>query len=73
MSGAPAIVFQHEFHRELIMADSDQGLHVVFFHLSDDILIELQTFFVRGVFISGRIDPAPADRETEYIEAHAGH
>ena len=69
----PAVVLLGKVSGHFIVADGDQRLDVLGEQIVDDVLIELQTLFVGGLFVARGEDAAPRDGEAVHAVAHLGH
>ena len=70
---AEAVISPAQMQRYLIMRQRDQRFDAIFQTFIDHLVIECQSGFVGFRFIPARINPAPRDGETKYLEAHFRH
>ena len=71
-SGIPAVVFDGQVQRHLIVGKRDQWFQTVFDHAVKEAVIESQTFFVWFFIIAVREDSCPVDRCTQAVHAGTG-
>ena len=67
-----SVVFLYKCPRQLKMAECDQRLYIILAKFIEQVIIELESFFVRFSLIPSREDSGPGDRRTEGLEAHFG-
>ena len=71
LAAGPAVVFQGQIQRHLIVADRDQRLHAVGNDRVDEVIVELQALLVgRGIIPVGE-DTGPVDGGTQAVHAGA--
>ena len=71
LAAGPAVVFQGQIQRHLIVADRDQRLHAVGNDRVDEVIVELQALLVgRGIITVGE-DAGPVDGGAQAVHAGA--
>ena len=69
---SPATVFFHQMIWHFKMRQRDYGFDTIFQQFIEQIIIELQTSFIRFGFVTIRENTRPGNRSTEAFKTHFG-